>query len=277
MIGRKIQVIIIWLALTAVFTAAGTLVPCELPLAFDWIHFFEGAHNMPAFYPPWAGLVCRWLPWPMLIGATLSTYAVAVMLRARSVASAVAAFVALPLWWTLFLGQLDGLAMLGVLGLPWLMPLALIKPQIAGFAILAKRKSLIVAVCFVLLSFAFWGFWPASIPDYHADRLGWAGYIGLGLRGLPLAILALWLVPGWNEDKLMLAGAFVTPAVIPYNLAPLMPAIARLPWWLAWIVALATWLPFLANWLGPWTWWLAWIAVVLLGAGLVRCNGRLSS
>jgi len=173
MVGRKIQVIIMWIALTAVFTAAGMLVPCKLPLAFDWLHFFEDAHNMPSFYPPWAGLVCRWLPWPVLIGVTLSTYTVAVMKRARSAASAVAAFVALPLWWTLFLGQLDGLAMLGILGLPWLAPLALIKPQIAGFAILCRRKCFIVAVCFVLLSFAFWGFWPAKMLAYHQEPGLW--------------------------------------------------------------------------------------------------------
>ena len=273
MAGRKIQVIIMWLALTAVFTLAGAFVPCELPLAWDWIHFFEGAHNMPAFYPPWAGLVCRWLTWPLLIGATLSTYAIAVMRRARSVASAVAAFAVMPLWWTLFLGQLDGLALLGVLGLPWLVPLALIKPQIAGFAILAKRKSLILAVCFVLLSFAFWGFWPASMLAYHQDAGLWPQDVALRLWGLPASILALWLVPGWNEDKLMLAGAFVTPALIPYNLLPLMPAIARLPGWLAWIVALASWLPVMSNWWGRAGWWLAWVSVVLLGAGLATMKG----
>ena len=273
MVGKKIQIMLTWLALTAVFTAAGTFVPCKLPLAFDWIHFFENAHNMPSFYPPWARLVCRWLSWPLLIGVTLSTYAIAVMRRARSVASAAAAFVALPLWWALFLGQLDGLALLGMLALPWLAPLALIKPQIAGFAILAKRKSLIVSVCFVLLSFAFWGFWPASMLAYHQEPGLWPQDVALGLWGLPLAIVALWLVPGWNADKLMLAGSFITPALIPYNLTPLMPAIARLPWWLAWLVALTSWLPVMSNWWGGVGWWLAWVSVALLGAGLVRCNG----
>ena len=276
MAGREIQVIIVWLVLTAVFTLAGTFVPCRLPLAFDWIHFFENAHNVPAFYPPWARLVCRWLPWPLLIGLTLSTYAVAVMKRARSVASAVAAFVAMPLWWALFLGQLDGLAMLGVLGLPWLAPLALIKPQIAGFAILCRRKCLIVSIGFLLASLAIWGLWPLNLISYHTEHLDavkWPQYVTLGLWGLPASILALWLVPGWNADKLMLAGSFITPALIPYQLLPLMPAIARLPWWLAWLVALTSWLPVMSNWWGRAGWWLAWVSVALLGAGLVRCNG----
>jgi len=270
--NHNLQLWGIWLILTVLFTVAALFLPAKLPLAFDWIHFFEKAHNIPAFYPPWTALIVRYLTWPLLIGLTLSTYAVAVMKRARSVVSAVAAFVAMPLWWVLFLGQLDGLALLGVLGLPWLMPLALIKPQIAGFAILTRRKCLIAAVCFVLLSFAFWGFWPAKMLDYHADRLDSAGYIGLGLWGLPLAALVLWAVPGWDADKLMLAGAFITPALIPYQLLPLMPAIACLPWWLAWIVALSSWLPFASNWWGEWAWWLVWISVALIGAGLVRRN-----
>jgi hypothetical protein len=275
--ASKIQISIVWLVLSAVFTAAACFLPCKLPLAFDWLHFFENAHNIPAFYPPWTCYVCRLLTWPLLIGLTLSTYAVAVMKRARSVASAIAAFATMPFWWCLFLGQLDGLALLGVLGLPWLVPLALLKPQVACWAILARRKSLIVAVCFVLLSCLIWGFWPTQMFTYSIERvdpLRWPQQIGLGLWGLPLALIVLWAVPGWTEDKLMMAGAFVTPALIPYQLLPLMPAIARLPWWLAWIVALTSWLPTTANWLGGLGWWLTWVSVVLLGAGLVRHNGR---
>ena len=275
----KVQIIIIWLVLTAVFTAAACLLPCELPLAFDWLHFFENAHNIPAFYPPWTGFVCRFLTWPLLVGLTLSTYAVAVMKRARSVASAIAAFATMPLWWCLFLGQLDGLALLGVMGLPWLVPLALMKPQVACWAILARRKYIVVAVCFVLLSFAFWGFWPVKLLAYHVGRtggLGHAGYIGLGLRGLLLAILALCLIPGWGTDKLMLAGAFVTPALIPYQLLPLMPAIAGMPWWLAWIVAIATWSPVILSGdmdlASNWDWLSMWVSVLLIGAGLARRN-----
>ena len=269
----KIQVALTWLLLIAVFTAAACFLPCQLPLAFDWLHFFENAHNIPAFYPPWTGLVLRWLPWPLLIGVTLSTYAIAVMRRARSLASAAAAFFAMPLWWALFLGQLDGLALLGVIGLPWLVPLALLKPQVAGFAILARRKYLVVAVVFLLASLAIWGLWPLDLVGYyteHANATKWPQYIGLGLGGLPLALIILWAVPGWDADKLMLAGAFIVPTLIPYQLLPLMPAIARLPGWLAWIVALSSWLPVMSNWWGGMGWWLTWVSVVLIGVGLAK-------
>jgi len=277
--ASKIQIIIIWLVLTAVFTAVACLLPCQLPLAFDWLHFFKDAHNIPVYYPPWTALILRWLPWPLLIGLTLSTYTIAVVRRAQSVVSAVSAFITFPLWWNLFLGQIDGLVLLGMLGLPWLVPFALMKPQIAGFAILARRKSLMVAVCFMLLSCLIWGFWPIELLAYHVGRtggLGHAGYIGLGLRGLPLAVLALWLIPGWTEDKLMVAGAFVTPALIPYQLLPLMPMIASMPWPLAIITAVATWLPMIlagdmysAN---NWHWLSMWVSVLLIGAGLARRN-----
>ena len=277
--ASKIRVALTWLLLTAVFTAATCFLPCQLPLAFDWLHFFENAHNIPAYYPPWTGLVLRWLPWPLLIGLTLSTYTIAVVRRARSGASAVSAFITFPLWWCLFLGQIDGLVLLGVMGLPWLTPLALMKPQVACFAILAKRKYLIVAVCFVLLSCLIWGLWPLDMMGYHTGRtggLGHASYIGLGLRGIPLAILALCLIPGWTKDKLMVAGTFVTPALIPYQLLLLMPMIASMPWYLAIITAVATWFPMILagdmysasnrDWLSM------WFSVVLIGAGLARRN-----
>ena len=265
--ASKIRVALTWLLLTAVFTAATCFLPCQLPLAFDWLHFFENAHNIPAYYPPWTGLVLRWLPWPLLIGLTLSTYTIAVVRRARSGASAVSAFITFPLWWCLFLGQIDGLVLLGVMGLPWLTPLALMKPQVACFAILAKRKYLIVAVCFVLLSCVIWGFWPAKLFTYRQEgRERWD--VALRWYGLPLAIAALWLVTGWNADKLMLAGACVTPHLIPYHLLPLMPAIARLSWPWALAVVVASWAPALTE-----QWWLMWVCVALLGAGLVRCDG----
>jgi len=265
------KTILLWLVLTAVFTAAACFLPARLPLAFDWITFFVDAHNIPAFYPPWTAWIVRFLTWPLLIGITLSTYTVAVIKRAQSLASAILAFLVLPLWWTLFLGQLEGLALLGVLGLPWLMPLVLLKPQVAGWVIFSSKRAIAVACIMLVVSLVIWGFWPAKMLIYyaeHADVGRWPQDVSLGLWGLPLAALVLWQVPGWDADKLRLAGACVTPALIPYNLLPLMPALARLSWPWALAVALTSWLPLLANWAGPWAWWLSWLSVALIGAGL---------
>ena len=266
MVGRKIQVVIMWVVLTVVLSVAVRLFLPIAPLGYDWATYFSSAHNVPAYYPPWTTAILCWLPWPVLIGLTLSTYIVAVMKRARSPMSAACALLAIPLFWCICLGQLDGLVLLGVLGLPWLVPLVLFKPQVAAFAILAKRKYLIVAAIFLLVSLAIWGFWPVDLFTYcqgersHLD-------IALGWYGLPLALLVLWLVPGWNEDKLMLAGACIAPHLIPYHLLPLMPAIARLSWPWALAVVVASWVPALTE-----QWWLVWVSVALLGAGLVRQN-----
>jgi len=267
MVGRKIQVIIIWLALTVVLSLAVHFWLPLIPRGNDWIFCFATAEIIPAYYPPWTVPILQCLTWDTLIGLTLSTYIVAVMKRARSVASAALALLAMPLTWVVWLGQLDGLPLLGVLGLPWLVPLVLLKPQVAAFAILTKRKYLIVAVGFLLVSLAIWGLWPAKLFIYRQEgREHWD--IALRWWGLPMAALVLWLVPGWNADKLMLAGACITWHLIPYHLLPLMPAIARLSWPWALAVVIASWVPALTE-----QWWLMWICVVLLGAGLVRCDG----
>jgi hypothetical protein len=44
--------------------------------------------------------------------------------------------------WTLFLGQLDGIALLGLIGMPWLVPLALVKPHVTIFAFAARKTYL---------------------------------------------------------------------------------------------------------------------------------------
>lgn len=209
MARSKIQISIIWFALTAILSVAVHFWLPLIPRGNDWIFCFATAEIIPAHYPPWTKLVLGCLTWDTLIGLTLSTYIVAVLRRARSVASAILAFLAMPLTWVVWLGQLDGLPFLGVLGLPWLVPLVLLKPQVAAFALLAKRKYLIAAVIFLLVSLAIWGLWPADLFTYRQEgREHWD--IALRLWGLPLAALVMWLVPGWDTDKLMLAGACVT-------------------------------------------------------------------
>jgi hypothetical protein len=92
--------------------------------------------------------------------------------------------------------------------------------------------------------------------------------ISLGLWGLPLFALLIWKMPKDDADWWMLAGSTITLRLIPYNLVVLMPAAARLhwPWTLA--VALTSWLPLLANWLGAWAWKLGWVSVGVLAVGL---------
>ena len=87
----------------------------------------------------------------------MAGFALASIKRAIHPVSIVAGFLSLPLLWTLFLGQLEGIVLVGLLGIPWLAPLALVKPQVAIFAFGAKKKYLLVVVVFLLITLLVWG------------------------------------------------------------------------------------------------------------------------
>ncbi len=248
-------------ALTASFTLAGALVPADGFVGFDWVNFF-GRGVVPPFYPPWGAWLVARLSWPMLIGLSLAAVTLAVLQRAVHPLSAIVALFALPLFWTLFLGQLEGLVTLGLLGLPWLTPLALLKPQVSLFAFGARRSYLLGLLVFLGASLVIWGPWPMqmlSVNQFYAEGR-YATDIALGWWGVPVALPLLWLSRG-DADMLMAAGAWMTPHLLPYNLLPIVPALARLPPRAALLASACPWLPFAANWLGPGGWWLGWVFV----------------
>jgi hypothetical protein len=202
------------------------------------------------------------LTWEWLIGFSVAGVALAVLKRAVHPVSAVCALLTLPLLWTLFLGQLEGLMTLGLAALPWLAPLALLKPQLSTFAFGARPAYLVAFGLWIALSLVIWGPWPL-------DMLGFESYYSAGrlvtdisLRGwgLPLALLLFWVARG-DMDLLLYSGAFATLYLLPYNLLPATPAIARLRPRAAVIACLLSWLPFAANWLGPGGWWLGWLFI----------------
>ncbi|MGA9398250.1 MAG: hypothetical protein WBV22_08320 [Anaerolineaceae bacterium] len=78
-----------------------------------------------------------------------------------------------------------------------------------------------------------------------------------------IAFPLMWLSRG-DMDMLMLSGAFMVPHLMPFNLLPLTPAVARLSSFKAFLAFLHSWLPFSANWIGNNGWWSGWIFVVYL-------------
>ncbi|RME60609.1 hypothetical protein D6779_01865 [Candidatus Parcubacteria bacterium] len=229
---------------------------------FDWVHFW-GIGRVPPFYPPWTRFVIHWLNWHALVSLTLTAVLLAVMERSEHLISGGMTLLALPVLWTIFLGQLDGLALLGVIFLPWLVPLALLKPQVTFFAFAAKKSYALWLVLFLVFSVLVWGAWPLrtlATNSYYAEGR-YPQDISIGLWGAMVALPLMWASRG-DVDMLMLAGVFMTPHLIPYNLLPATPAIARLrP--LGAIIAMAlSWLPLSANWLGPRGWWLGWLFVI---------------
>jgi hypothetical protein len=250
-----------------IFYCGGLLLRPNEYVGFDWQHFF-GAGRIPPFYPPWAAAV-GWLNWPLLLGLSGAVIGLAVVRRAAHPLSAAAVLASLPLLWTLFLGQLDGLVLLGLSLLPLLTPLALLKPQVALFAFAARKRYLLALLLWLVLSFIIWGWWPGpilAVNSFHAEGR-FVQNIAIGWVGVLLAAPMGWLSRG-DLDMLMLSGAVMTPYLIPYNFMPVVPAAARLKPWQAWAAALLSWLPFSANWLGDVGWWFGWVYVFWLWACL---------
>ncbi|GAP12144.1 hypothetical protein BECAL_03347 [Bellilinea caldifistulae] len=244
--------------LTLIFSCAATLIPADGFFAFDWVHFF-GIQRVPPFYPPWTVYIIQFLTYPLLVGITLAAFSLATIQRSVHPISAIAAFFCLPLLWTVFLGQLEGLVVLGLLGLPWLVPLSLIKPQIAVFALGARRSYLVGLFFWLIVSIVIWGNWPNTMllaESFYAEGR-YEQNIGLGWWGLPFFLLTIWFSRG-DMDMLMASGAFISPHVIFYNLLPITPAIARLRPRAAAIALLLSFLTLSSNWFGPLGWWLGW-------------------
>jgi hypothetical protein len=262
------QSLLIFAGLTALFSLVGSFLPANGFIGFDWVNFFS-IHRITSFHPPWTIFAVAPLTWPLLIGLTLSSVTFATILRSNHPLSAAAAILCLPVLWTVFLGQLEGLVLLGLLGLPWLTPLALIKPQVSFFAFGARRSYLIALVLVIGVSLLIWGPWPLrmlSVESYYAEGR-YPQNIALGWWGLPLTLATAWFSRG-DLDMLMLSGAFTTPHLIPYNLLPLTPALARLRPRAALLGCFFSWLPLSANYIGPFGWWLGWFFVAWLWLNL---------
>ena len=104
-----------------------------VPVGFDWKCCFSTGH-LGQFFVPWMYPIVRLFN-PQSIFALTILALVLRMWRYRARAWRIAlALISLPTLWLLFLGNVDGLVMAGLLLLPVLgVPLVLIKPQVAGF------------------------------------------------------------------------------------------------------------------------------------------------
>jgi hypothetical protein len=129
------------------------------------------------------------------------------------------------------------------------------KPQIAAFSLLAKKRSILAGFIWVLFSLLIWELWPLRLLNVFtpAYQEYYQVEIALFPWGLIVALPLLYLSQG-DEDLLMAAGSFATPHLFPYHFLLLMPALGRMKrvWMvLTWVIC---WLPLLSNWLGTWAW-----------------------
>lgn len=259
------------------FSTIGFVVKADgFMVGYDWYYYFSHGQFI-SFYPPW-NIYLQWITWPGLIGLNCAGLFIGLYQRRASLVVIMAAFFSLPLVWVIFLGQIDGIILLGLTGLPWLMPLATLKPQISAFAFLANRRWFIVFICWLLLTIFIWGFWPLEMLNYNAR---WEKIYGQEISSqqpqnisfwpwtIPVALVMLWLSRG-DMDMLMLAGAMATPHLIPYSYIVVLPAIARVKTWLALVLVALTWLPLSANWVGNWGWYLGHVFDLILWIALYR-------
>lgn len=225
-----------------------------LPVGFDWQNFFSKA-EYPPIWMPWTKPIVNLLDLPAIFALTVMAIGLRVYLYKSTSLAIVLALISFPTLWVMFLGNLDGLALVGLLTLPLGVPLVLIKPQIAAFALLANNRNFITATVWILISFLIWGFWPFDLLTIFTTdwRMEWTHDITLFPWGLLIAIPLIWFSRG-DEDLLMAAGSLGTPHLFVYHFTVLMPALARmqLPWML--ITWLISWTPLLSNWFGDWAW-----------------------
>jgi hypothetical protein len=291
-----------------------------LQQGFDY-RFVFWPHKFPIFYVPWTDGMMYLLPWPVIVAATMLALIIGVQRHHGSPGTIILTVFSLPTIWVLFLGQLEGVALLGlllmpwsvpvrllerrrhferrewlalallvtatvvaamilirdqgplyyeistilgkqpqigvamILLLPWVVPVALLKPQLTAFAMLARKNWFIVTLIWLALSLVIWGFW---LPNLNARldpgiKIVQPQDVSLFPWSLLIAVPMLWLARG-DAEMLMAAGALAVPTVHPYQYIVLMPALARLPLGLRLLCWLASFLPLTANYFGPHFW-----------------------
>jgi hypothetical protein len=267
---------------TALFGLVGFFYVPDGFLGYDWYYYFSsGSLEHISFYPPWIVAV-SWLPWPLFLGLTCAGVVLALIQRRATAIAIATAFLSLPMLWMLFLGQMEGLVLLGLTGLPWLTPLATVKPQISIFAFFASKRLLAVLLVWGLITLFIWGLWPLNMWAFRAEwQTLYTGAtqpqdISLWPWSIPVVLALLWLSRG-DMDMLLLSGTFVTPHVIPYSYVLVLPAIARVPAHLALVLLLVSWLPVSANWLGSWAWYLGHLFPAILWLSLWQKRRRLTA
>lgn len=225
----------------------------KLPmLGWDWYFFFNlhnPQHNLLApssAYPPYSPMIIRlltWMDWrvslTLLHSLTLVTFAIATWQNGGRYGSIFLALLTPPVWYLLWIGHPDGLALLGFLiGFP---PLALIKPQLTFFGLVSNKKLFAWTIVFLFITFILWPFWPLRMRLASFDHPTVFGWANTGVIVLLLGVLML-LGAGNSPYRLIASGLLISPYLTPYNLAILVPVFGQLQGWRKMIVWLFAWL-----------------------------------
>ncbi len=229
-------------------------------LGWDWYYFFTAHHptdNIYSVYSPFFPytkyiiMLFTWMDWrhslALLGGITFMAIAIGTWRNGGRYGSILLALLTpIPLF-VLWVGHPDGLALVGLL--TGIIPLALIKPQITFWAFLRCRATAFWLIVCIGLTILIWPDWPSvafGMRWNHSAATGWQAI------GWPILLVGLVLILGAGNDpwRLMTAGCFITPDLMPYHLIVLLPAIGRVKGWLKLVVWLAAWMVALGLGLG---------------------------
>jgi hypothetical protein len=147
----------------------------------------------------------------------------------------------------LWQGNVAGLVLLGFVGLPLMLPYLLLQPNLAIWAIVARRNWILWAAVFGIATLLIWGLWP---PEFLQRAVGRATHpiaAGWQILGLPVLLIGLVMLVFTNADPLRLiaVGSFLTPYLMPVHLVVLLPALGRVQGIKRIIIWLCAWLTLL--------------------------------
>lgn len=232
----------------------------RLPMiGWDWYYWFFS--NRIDFYPPWTEILLApfvWLPWRtglsfmnslLLVSLAIFVYRIAdtEAVPPRLLASALALLTP-QVFMNLYLGSIEGLMLVGMMFFPAGVILALIKPNLTGWLLLARRQWLLWGAGVGLLSLVIWGWWPAETLSWMEPLTDKSLAIGWYNLGWPIALLGALLLPfsGAHPFRLMAAGFLLTPYLMSNHAYLLLPALGCVRGWMrvalwvtAWVSGLA--------------------------------------
>lgn len=229
-------------------------------LGWDWFFFFNANHptdNIYSLYSPFLPytkyiiMLFTWMDWRHSLafvgGLTFTALALGTWRNGGRYGSILLALLTpLPLF-LMWVGHPDGLALIGLL--TGFIPLALIKPQITFWAFLRSKATAFWVFAILGATILIWPYWIKAAFGNRWEHTAATGWQALGW---PLILVGLVLIAGAgaNPWRLMTAGCFLTPDLMPYHLVVLLPAIGYVKGRAKVIVWFAAWMVFLGLGLG---------------------------
>lgn len=222
-------------------------------LGYDWFRlFYAGFLDQ---YPPWMDPLLapfRLLPprWSLALVSSLSLVSVAAITFRQSrwgkldgLFAALLALLSPPVWYLLWDGQIDGLVLLGLLFLPWSIPLVLLRPQIIGWVLITRKRWAFWMLVWLAASFLIWGQWISRAYALSAGSVAHPTAMGWNTLGWPILLVGLGMIFASKGDPWrILAGAFLaSPYVQPYHMTMLLPALGRVRGWRRLLLWLGAW------------------------------------